>query len=388
MTSGHPARLSRRALLGGVMGFALSAAACGPNASQAETDGVALTDLRGRAVRAPENARLAIDDGRFLIALALIHPDPASVLAAWPGDVHRIGPELHAEFAQRFPALDSLPRIASSAENFNMEAVLAAAPDVLVASAGTGPTDAQIAQLERAGIAVAFIDFFNSPFENQGPSLALLGALIGRSGEAARYNDFRDARLAAIAERVAALPDAQRPTVLMEAHAGMSADCCNSPGRGNVGDYIDFAGGHNIGADVLSAPSGRLNLEYVIERDPDIYIATGGPHLAQAGGFVSGPGFDAAQSRASLARMAARRGVSSLKAVREGRVYGLAHQIINSPIDIVVVEALARWIHPDLFADIDPRATLDEINRTFLAAPYRGEYWVALDPARAPGSLP
>ena len=137
-------------------------------------------------------------------------------------------------------------------------------------------------------------------------------------------------------------------------------------------------GGRNIGADVLNQPTGKLNLEYVIQRDPDVYIATGGPHLARAGGFVVGAGFSAEQSQAGLRRVAARPGIATLKAVRQGRAHGLSHQLINSPIDVVAVEVLAKWIHPELFGDLDPRATLDEINSRFLAVPYQGAYWADL----------
>ena len=70
-----------------------------------------------------------------------------------------------------------------------------------------------------------------------------------------------------------------------------------------------------------------------------------------------------------------------LKAVREGRAHGLSHQLINSPIDVVAVEVLAKWIHPQLFADLEPRRTLDQINSQFLAVPYRGDYWADLSAA-------
>ena len=32
----------------------------------------------------------------------------------------------------------------------------------------------------------------------------------------------------------------------------------------------------------------------------------------------------------------------------------------------------------ELFGDLDPRATLDEINSRFLAVPYQGAYWADL----------
>lgn len=339
----------------------------------------ALTDLRDRALKvtAPVS-KLSIDDSRFLIALSLIHPDPVSLLAAWAGDVNRLSPEIYAAYLAKSPELADLPKTPSSAAAFNVEAVLGAQPGIALVSLDSGPTDAQTAQLEQAGVPVAYIDFFQHPFENQARSLSLLGKLIGREEQAEAYNRFRAERLKVISDRVATLSDADKPTVFLEAHAGNGPDCCNSVGAGNIGDYLTFVGGRNIGADVLKQPSGKLNLEYVVERDPDIYIATGGPHLERVGGFVVGPKYDAATSRAALSKVAARRGVSTLKAIREQRVHGLSHQLVNSPIDIVATEVLAKWIQPELFADLAPKATLATINERFLAVPYQGDYWIDL----------
>ena len=379
MKTSSVSTLSRRSTLVALGGLALLSA-CGRTEPSAA--GAGLKDLRGRPVRPlGDGGKLSIDDGRYLIALSLIHPDPVSLLAAWSGDINRIGPEMYAGFVEKFPTLASVPKIAQSGQAFNAEAVLAARPSTAVVSLDSGPSDEQAAQLEGAGISVAFIDFFAHPFENQARSLALLGGLIGRSEQAEAFNAFKKTRLDHISLRVATIPQDQRPTVFLEPHAMINPDCCASPGKGNIGDYIAFVGGRNIGADVLDQPTGKLNLEYVIQRDPDVYIVTGGPHLAKAGGFVVGPGFTPEQSQAGLRRVAGRRGISTLKAVREGRTHGLSHQLINSPIDVVAVEVLAKWIHPELFGDLNPRATLDEINARFLAVPYRGDYWADLKTA-------
>ncbi|WP_453977433.1 ABC transporter substrate-binding protein [Brevundimonas sp. Marseille-Q4549] len=379
MKTSSVSTLSRRSTLVALGGLALLSA-CGR--IEPSAGGAGLKDLRGRPVRPlGDGGKLSIDDGRYLIALSLIHPDPVSLLAAWSGDINRIGPEMYAGFVEKFPTLASVPKIAQSGQAFNAEAVLAARPSTAVVSLDSGPSDEQAAQLEGAGISVAFIDFFAHPFANQARSLALLGGLIGRAEQAEAFNAFKKTRLDHISQRVATIPQDQRPTVFLEPHAMINPDCCASPGKGNIGDYIAFVGGRNIGADVLDQPTGKLNLEYVIQRDPDVYIVTGGPHLAKAGGFVVGPGFTPEQSQAGLRRVAGRRGISTLKAVREGRTHGLSHQLINSPIDVVAVEVLAKWIHPELFGDLNPRATLDEINARFLAVPYRGDYWADLKTA-------
>ncbi|MBD3835355.1 ABC transporter substrate-binding protein [Brevundimonas sp.] len=379
MTKSPASPLSRRSTLAALGGLALLSA-CGRTGPS--EGGSGLKDLRDRPVRPlPPGGKLSIDDGRYLIALSLIHPDPVSLLAAWSGDVNRISPEMFAAFVARFPALADLPKVAQSGQAFNAEAALAARPATALVSLDAGPSDEQAAQLESAGVSVAFIDFFSHPFENASRSLALLGGVIGRSEQAQAFNAFKQVRLDRISSRVKALTPEKRPSVFLEPHAMITPDCCASPGKGNIGDYIAFVGGRNIGADVLDQPTGKLNLEYVIQRDPDVYIVTGGPHLARAGGFVVGPGFSAEQSQAGLKRVAARPGIAALKAVRQGRAHGLSHQLINSPIDIVATEVLAKWIHPELFGDLDPRATLDEINSRFLAVPYRGDYWADLKAA-------
>lgn len=378
MTTQPSFDISRRGALALLAGLPLVLAGCG-RAGDGAAAGGDLQDLRDRALGVtPPVSKLTIDDGRYLIALSLIHPDPVSLLSGWSGDVNRISPEMFAAFTERFPRLKELPTTPSSAAEFSVEAVLAAAPEIALVSLGQGPTDKQVRQLEGAGVKVAFIDFFSHPFENQARSLSLLGRLIGREERAEAYNKFRADKLAAIRAKVEGIAEDRRPTVFLEPHAGQGQDCCNSPGRGNVGDYITFVGGRNIGADVLSAPMGKLNLEYVIDRNPDVYIATGGPHLERVGGFVVGPQYDAERSRASLLKVTQRRGIDSLAAVRNRRAHGLSHQMINSPIDIVATEVLAKWIHPDLFADLDPKATLDTINRDYLAVPYRGDYWTDL----------
>lgn len=360
--------------------FALSPAEAQtrPQPRQQPAQRITVRDVSGRTVTLPRTARrIVIDDARVLVALSLIHPDPVSILAGWPRDVNRLGTQTYERWRRRFPRIAQVPQVSSSAGSFALEPVLAARPDLAVFTLGMGPSPSQVQQLERAGIPVVFVDFFSQPFENLEPSLRLLGQVTGRAQRAEAFIAFRKTRMDRISQRLRARQPA-RPSVFLEAHAGISDECCNAPGRGNVGDYIEFVGGHNIGADVVRGPTGRLNVEYVISRDPAVYVATGGPHLERTGGLVMGEGFDAARARTALAAMAARPGIRQLGAVRRGNVHGLSHQLLNSPLDILAVEALAKWIHPALFADLDPARTMAEINRNFLAVPLAGTQWIDL----------
>ena len=80
------------ALLAGVLAVALALVAAPARAAQ-------VLDLRGRTVTVPDQVRrISIDDSRFLVALALIEPDPVKRLAAWPRDVHRIGDATYRQY--------------------------------------------------------------------------------------------------------------------------------------------------------------------------------------------------------------------------------------------------------------------------------------------------
>ena len=358
-------------------GFSVALALLASVANVAAQGTIAITDIRGRAVTVPRNSnRLLIDDGRYLLALSLIHPDPVSVVAAWPHDINRISQQTYDRYVAKFPRLATIPRVASSAGTFSLEQAIAANPSVAIFTLGQGPTDAQLRQFAAAGIPVVFIDFFSQPFEHLERSLTILGQITGRETQARDFIAWRGARMQHIAARVKTA--GPPPKVFLEAHAGISADCCNSPGKGNIGDYITFVGGHNIGADVLPGASGRVSVEYVISQNPAVYILTGGPHLEKQGGYVVGPTFTVERSQQSLRRMTGRPGLSLLTAVTSGRVHGLSHQLLNSPLDILAVEALASWIHPGLFADLDPARTITELNQKFLAVPIEGPLWTNL----------
>ncbi len=52
-------------------------------------------------------------------------------------------------------------------------------------------------------------------------------------------------------------------------------------------------------------------------------------------------------------------------------------QLFNdTPLNLLAVEILAKWSHPDRFTTLHPDETLAEINRRFLAVPMTGTYWI------------
>ncbi|WP_246662861.1 ABC transporter substrate-binding protein [Pseudolabrys sp. FHR47] len=365
-----------------LIGAALLAAAwLGTPAAPKAQESITLTDVAGRTVTVKRPVKhVILGEGRQLLALALLHPDPVSILAGWPADLQRQDKVTYDLYRQRFPGLDRVPIIGrGSADTFSIEQALAVQPDLAILSGGYGPSSHSpeiLRRLEAAGIPVVFIDFVAKPLEHTLPSMELLGKVLGQEDRAAAFIDFYRSHMDRIARRLREA-DPPKPTVLMHAHAGLQ-DCCNSPGRATIGAFIDAAGGENIAVGVVKQLFGKLNLEYVIAKNPQVYVGTGGIHLQGTGGLVMGPGIPEEVSRKFLSEVVQRPGIAQLDAVKNGRVYGLWHLFSNIPINFLAVEALAKWFHPKLFADIDPDASLRELNEKFLPVPMHGTYWIGL----------
>lgn len=353
-------------------------------AAPAAAEPTRVRDVLGREVVLPGPARhIVLGQGRHLPVLGLLHPDPVSLLAGWQDDMRR-DTAAYEQFRARFPALADVPRVGGGAvESLSVESIVAARPDLVILSRSAdalgGAPGSMTRRLEAAGLPVIVIDFFEHPLTDTVPSLEALGRAIGRAEQADALIAFYRRHLDRIAAGLAGT--AQRPRVFVHAHAG-GATCCFSPGRGTFDDVVRVAGGRNIAAEVLPGPFGQVSLEYLIGADPEVYVATGGAHLARSGGLVLGPGTDPTDAHGALAALLAQPGLSGLSAVADGRAYGIWHGFNDQPTHIVMIEALAKWLHPDLFRDLDPAATLAEINARFAAVPFRGAYWTG--PVAAP----
>lgn len=354
---------------------------------------IEVADILGRQVTLPAPAqRIVLAQARHFQVLSLLSPDPAALLAGWSDEFRTsFAPDYQAAL-KRFPALAKVPVVGRhTPDSFSVERTLALRPDLVVMSAsfaglapGQPASDSPlIGRLESAGVPVIVIDFFIHPMRNTVPSLRALGHAIGQAERTEAFVAFYQQHMRTIAARLADLPADQRTPVFVHAHAG-STDCCNSPGTGTFNDMITYAGGRNIGADVLKSATGKLNFEYINARAPTVYIATG-TGSRKGAGLTIGAGVDATAARASLTRLIEANHLDALPAVRSGNSHGIWHAFNDSPLHVVFIEALAHWIHPDRFADVDPAATLREINDRFLAVPLEGTYLVDLKPDAGPG---
>jgi len=349
-----------------------------------------VTDLAGRSVRVPAKVeRILLGEGRLLPLLAVFdRDDPARRLVAMMGEFEKLDAPGYAQWTRRFPQIDKVPRVGrTSSGSFSDEQAITLKPQlaILGLAGGHGPSERDretLARLEAAGTAVVFIDLRHDPLVNTPRSMLLLGEVLGRKAEAEAFVTFWRAQLAVVTDRLAkARPEA--PTVFLENRVGLSDGCCDTM-VGLVGKLLDAAGSRNVAKDLIPGEFGTLNPEFLIARQPRFYIGTGIGALATQQQMplrvVLGADATPEAAQASLARAMQRRGIAQLQAVKEGRAYAMWHHFYNSPFNVVAVQVFAKWLHPELFADLDPRATLQTMYDRFQPIALEGVYWTALKP--------
>jgi iron complex transport system substrate-binding protein len=226
------------------------------------------------------------------------------------------------------PEVVDIDKVVTMAQ-VDVEAVVAAAPDlVLAAGNGLTPT-AVIDQLSELGLAV--IVLYPESLDEVAADIELVGTAIGQEEEAAAVVEAMDARIAAVEEAVAGI---ERPRTFYE--VSVFEGVIYTAGEGSfLASLIDTAGGEPITGDALST---SIEVEDLVAADPELIL-------------LGDATYDETITPESVA---ARPGWDALTAVEDGRVVVVTEDVVITrpgPRIVDGLEALARHIQPDAFAD-------------------------------------
>tara|TARA_R110002126_G_scaffold50126_15_gene138477 strand:- start:67 stop:1233 length:1167 start_codon:yes stop_codon:yes gene_type:complete len=355
----------------------------------APADAIRIYDLKGRLVILDKPVgKVLLGKGRFLTALALLTKDPVSRVAGMFPDFETLDPDGFARFAEAYPALTDIPTFgAPGAGSLTLESALALKPDAAILGLGghglNASSEQAIEVLTAAGVPVIFIDFRNNPIVNTQHSMRVLGQVFGLQAEAEDFVKFYSREVSRVTDRMI-LYSGPRPTVFLDIKAGLTGECCFTVASGMLSTLIDVAGGRNIAKSALPDIAGPLKPEFIIANNPDVYIGTAVGSRSRGwtpgGPIVLGAGIDAVLARRSLISATLRRDIAALGAIDTGRTYGIWHHFTNSPMNVYALQKFATWLHPELFADLDPEKTKAALMSRLLP--------VRMDGVYAIGSLP
>ncbi|MBE3586461.1 MAG: ABC transporter substrate-binding protein [Thermoanaerobacter sp.] len=242
----------------------------------------------------------------------------------------------------------------------SVEKIISLKPDI-VFGYGNFLKPEVVAQLQRAGIPVVFLDCYK--LKTMAQDIRTLGTILNRRKEAEAYIAYIEKYRKLFAERTNKIPLNKRPVVYLEQYTDYTL---SGPGSGGA-ELLDGIGARNIGAG-LRAPYPKISSEWLVARNPQVIIK------ACSTSVPSGYGENADAMKKKRTEMMRRPGWNKITAVRQGKVYMLSSEIFTGPRAIVGMAYMAKWLYPQLFRDVNPEAIHKEMLKKFLGIELKGAY--------------
>jgi len=276
------------------------------------TDGLTFTDDMGREITLTGHPER-------IVSLA---PSNTEILFAVGAGDQVVGRDEFSDYPEEAKAL---PSIGGSFGEYNVEAIVALEPDLVMAAEINTPE--LVKQLEDLGLTVYYL---GNPLtlEEMYSKLETVAELTGH--DVSELVSSLQSRVAAVDEKIATL--SARPNVFYEIDASDPSKPYTY-GPGTFGDLlITRAGGYNIG-NVTTDPYPQLSLEQIVVENPSIIIL---------GDSMWGVTPESVLERA---------GWESIEAVNANQIFPIDDNLISRPGPRLVdgLEALAKILHPGVF---------------------------------------
>ncbi len=219
-----------------------------------------------------------------------------------------------------------LPSVGGSMGDYNLEAIVALQPDLVLLSELNSSDLVQ--SLENLGLKVYYL---GNPVEIEGlyTNLETLGKITGHEADAASLIESLKAKVSKVDELIATT--STRPLVFYE----LDATEPTKPWTAGPGTFVDQlitrAGGENLGGS-LDGAWVQISQEALIINDPEIIVM---------GDSIYG---------ITAEQVAKRAGWENLKAVTDGQIYPFDDDLASRPGPRLVdgLIELARIIHPEI----------------------------------------
>ncbi len=339
--------MKRTVLTATLLASALTLAACGQvdvaDAGDTDTGRTAdTTTASGEITVVDDQDREVTIDGPVDRAVVTLSYNNEFVQAIGAGD-RVVGVDRGT--VQRAPYLGFTEEdiVGESIGELNYEAIVALDPDVAIIPRNGAWQEAS-ERLEEFDIPVVVVSAWD--VDVFGETNDILGEVFGEPEAAEEVRAFHDEIVTTVAERVAGTEpvpvywETDQPYITALPGSGFDQVITGAGGTNVFGDITGGDAQHEITVDPAA----------VVERDPAVIVHEMPP---------SAEPYGADEVAAIVAEIPARPGWSSITAVAEGEVYVTNGWATSGLSKAIGTAYLAKWLHPEEFADIDPADYLE-----------------------------
>jgi len=257
-----------------------------------------------------------------------------------------------------YPIMSKLPDVGNVwGAGPDIEAIISLNPDILLTYEFRPSPEELDDKLEGTDIKVVrfTFDVNMAPFK-------IMGYILDKRDEAEEFIDFFENHMDLIKERVEGLSEDEKPKVYIEWCRPYLAFNKLS----GAGQMCEMAGGINIAADLTGVGSPHslvVDPEWVVEQNPDIIIKVVSENTGYDVDDVEG-------IKTARDEIMTRPGWESINAVKNGKVYLISIELLDGPHAVVAAQYFAKWLHPELFEDLDPAAFHQEYLDRYMGINY------------------
>jgi iron complex transport system substrate-binding protein len=294
--------------------------------------------------------------------------EPIKILGAWDRVVSR---DSYPPSELLFPGITELPVICGPGYAYDVyyETVFELDPDLFLTAAVPYPgLEDVVAMLEPEGIPVVALNFFepHTMIENT----RKLRYVLNTEEKGEEFIAFYEGVIDDIAEETAGLSEDEKPRVFLKI-PGFTPEALSTftDELSGMRYQMAIAGGINIAADLPGTG-------FVMEVDPE-WVTEQNPNIVTAMIWdMYNPGAFGYEVDDTTVAEATREEVMAMdvfaggKAVEEGKVYLYHDELMVTSRFVVGVAYWAKWFHPELFSDLNPKAIHQQYLTDFMRIDY------------------
>ena len=349
-----------------------------PLAVSAET--ITVTDTEGRTVTAPKGAQRVLLGFYFEDFYAIAGENAydrvvAFSREAWEG-WRNTQWQAYLAVNPKIADITDIGEVDSG--TFNLEVAVASRPDVAIIAAWQyrGLGDA-VKKLEAAGIPVVVVDYNAQTVEKHVQSTLIIGQIMDAEDRAGQLAREYQAAVQDVQRRVASLGAPEKKVYVELGNKGPD-EVGNSYSGVMWGEVVGMAGGKNI-ADGKIERWAPLNPEYVLASQPDVILIPGSGWVGRDKAVLMGFGIQQSVTRDRLRPYSDRSGWSSMPAVKSSELHSVYHGGARTLYDYAFLQYIAKVLHPEAFADVDPMENHRRFYEKYLPIAANGAFMVQLE---------